>query len=113
VAARPGHAATRPVERKAEVRPGSGDGPLSGSHAGSHRDEQPRGSPDSNGQRVATRPRSRTDLNRSGRPHMELPIRCFAHAEVSLSTRLLALSDNAALTLTSAFTRRDDGPWSS
>ena len=45
-----------------------------GSHAGSHRDEQPRGSPDSHGQRVSTRPRSRTDLNGSGRQHMELRI---------------------------------------
>jgi hypothetical protein len=46
-----------------------------GSHTGSHLDEQPRGSPDSHGQRVATRPRSRTGLNSPGGQHRYLRIR--------------------------------------
>jgi hypothetical protein len=46
-----------------------------GSHAGSHADEQPSGDPDEYEQRDGTRPRSWTDLNRSGYPHMELRIR--------------------------------------
>jgi hypothetical protein len=47
-----------------------------GSHAGSHTDEQPRDAPDPRGQPGGTGPRSRTDLNGSGCPHMELRIRC-------------------------------------
>jgi hypothetical protein len=46
-----------------------------GSHAGSHPGERPSGIPNGHEQREGTRPRSRTDLNRSGRPHMELRIR--------------------------------------
>ena len=40
-----------------------------GSHAGSHRGERPSGIPDGHEQRTGTRPRSRTDLNGSGRPY--------------------------------------------
>ncbi len=46
-----------------------------GSHAGSHTDERPSGTPDLHGQPTAARPRSRTDLNGSGRPHRYLRIR--------------------------------------
>ncbi len=49
--------------------------PVRGSHAGSHTDERPSGSPDSYEQRPRTRPRSRTNLNESGCPHRELRIR--------------------------------------
>ena len=48
---------------------------LTGSHAGSHRGERLSGIPDGHEQRAGTRPRSRTDLNGSGHPHMELRIR--------------------------------------
>ena len=48
---------------------------VSRSHAGSHSDERPSSSPDSPEQRAAARPRSRTDLNGSGRPHAYLRIR--------------------------------------
>jgi hypothetical protein len=47
----------------------------SGSHAGSHTDEQPSDDPDPPGQREEASPRSRTGLNGSGCPHMELRIR--------------------------------------
>ena len=46
-----------------------------GRHAGSHRGERPIGIPDGHEQRVGMRPRSRTDLNGAGCPHMELRIR--------------------------------------
>jgi hypothetical protein len=46
-----------------------------GSHAGSHTDERHLDSPDFHGQPTGTHPRSRTDLNGSGRPHMELRIK--------------------------------------
>jgi len=42
-----------------------------GSHAGSHTDERHLDSPDFHRQPTGTRPRSRTDLNGSGRLHME------------------------------------------
>jgi hypothetical protein len=45
-----------------------------GSHAGSHTDEQPRDAPNPCGQPGETNPRSRTDLNGSGRPHWNLRI---------------------------------------
>ena len=45
-----------------------------GSHAGSHVGGQPPGNPDEHEQRVGTRPRSRTDLNGCGCPHMELRV---------------------------------------
>src|SRR2546430_140548 len=47
---------------------------LTGSHAGSHRGERLSEIPDSPEQRAETSPRSRTDLNGSGCPHMELRI---------------------------------------
>ena len=46
-----------------------------GSHAGSHTDEQPRDAPNLCGQPGEMNPRSRTDLNGSGRPHWNLRIR--------------------------------------
>jgi hypothetical protein len=46
-----------------------------GGHAGSHADERHRASPDFHGQPPGTTPRSRTDPNGSGCPHMELGIR--------------------------------------
>jgi len=49
--------------------------PPLGSHARSHRGEQPSGIPDEDEQRAGTRPRSRTDLNGSGCPDIELRIR--------------------------------------
>ena len=45
------------------------------SHAGSHRGERPPEAPHGYEQRAGIRPRSRTVLNRSGYPHMELRIR--------------------------------------
>jgi hypothetical protein len=45
-----------------------------GSRAGSHTDERPFGTPDLHGQPTAARPRSRTDLNGSGRPPRYLRI---------------------------------------
>src|SRR5262249_25379158 len=47
---------------------------MTGSHAGSHGDEQPSGVPDSHGQRVVTSPRSRTDLNEAGCRYRNLRI---------------------------------------
>jgi len=46
-----------------------------GSHAGSHADERPSGTPDLYGQPTAARPRSRTDLNGSGRPYIIFRVR--------------------------------------
>jgi hypothetical protein len=46
-----------------------------GSHVGSHADEQPSEAPDLHEQPEERSPRLRTDLNRSGRPDMELRIR--------------------------------------
>ena len=69
-------AAACPIERQTGClgRTSQSRSKPAGSHAGSHRGEQPSGNPDQHGQRARTCPRSRPDLNGSGRPDMELRI---------------------------------------
>ena len=69
-------APTRPMPRLKGGRSVAGEpGGVRPLLTGSHRDERPSGIPDGHEQRAGTRPRSRTDLNGSGYPHMELRIR--------------------------------------